>query len=385
MKKTLIPLIAVVLLSACGSAFRRDDYVPRISLEPTPGSRMTQPVGTMPEGWPKKIRAMFRETIESDPATGAYVTDVLKVPVTRYFQIVRPYVCETYAQPTVMKPAAIKNHRDGYLSGDFVDHIPYYACESATKRRYANSDPDMAGADGVIFDSAQTEVGTGLPVPFLTHKITARGYAIKFKEQPTREELDLRLKELPKDRIHLQQYDSVLFYILKTRDVSFLPHLRSVLSKSYRRGMTSPLQRAMQIAIVRVLAELDPTSQEALDVYAEIFSNTIATGNPEVVVRTAHVIACSQKSEIPNPDLVDKVYQAALDKHATSAHVTAAAKILSRFGREDLIQKIASNLPSYEMVVRNMLYDTINRGGQLDCPVKQNLLATYHKAIYAVF
>lgn len=383
MHKSLISLLVPILLSACGSVSQRDNYVPRIALEPTPGSIMTQPLGKMPDGWPKKLRAMFRETIESDPDTGAYVTDVLKVPVTRYFQIVRPYVCETLTQPTVLKPAAIRNHRDGYLSGDFVDHIPYYACESATRRRYANNDPDMAGADGVIFDGTETEVGTGLPVPFLTHKVTAHGYAIKFKEHPTREELEQRLKQMPKDRIHLQQYDAALFHVLKTKDTSFLPLLRSVLSRDYRRGITLPLARGTQIAIVRVLAELDPTSQESLGIYTEIFSNTIATGTPEVIVRAAHIIACSQKSEIPEHDLVEKVYQTALAKHATDAHVISAAKILSRFGREDLIQKIIESKGQHEMVLLNLLHGIKSRGGQLDCPVKQNLLTTYHKAVYA--
>lgn len=376
MKKALIPLLVTILLSACGSVSQRDsNYTPRIALEPTPKTMpgekkdflttASAKLAAAQDGW---VRTDFREVLFSDQHTGAYVADVIRVPITKYFRLVRPIECDKYAFYQILTPRVIAANKMSYVTGEFKGSEPYYACEEEYMERYADGHADMAGADGAIFDQQETKVPTKtLPFYPMVH-IVVPGYAIKFGE-PTDSEIREVLSKLPKDRIQLLQYQTVLYWMEKNGANQYLPYLSKILSSLSKRSVLGSPLKGVRLATLRTLAVMDPGSPESIEMFLQQFAHRhygAYEGTNQMYA--ANVLACSGRK-----DLAPQIQQIAMERMSSNAQASGAAEALYMLGRADMIEMIAKKLEKDGQMASAHFARQIAQGKSLtpfSCPPK---------------
>ncbi len=297
---------------------------PRVDLPPSPGKAPL-------------IGQRSTEVLRSAPETGAYIAFTSQVPPTKYFEVLGRADCDDWVYLQLMNTDLIINRREYYTSGEYRGDKPLYKCAGIFHRKFRDqSDPRLAGSDGVIFDADSAEF-TDVDGWFnQNRKVRMDGWAIKFGE-PTRDTIRARLARSIQAPIDVLQLRAAAVWIEKNRASEFAATMRRLLP------LTTPQQalggwRGADHFLFRALAAVED-SNEPDDIYRTVMYAGIApmlrpgslntVGDPrasDTPYVAANVIVCRNQ-----PGAKEVLRKVALEA-TISQHKMAAVKGLLTLG-----------------------------------------------------
>lgn len=305
---------------------------PKVDLRPTP--TLAPILGERPV-----------EVLRSAKESNYYVAWVDEVPITQFFEIIRPVSCNDWTFSDVIPR---KYHRkftvDIFADDAFTDFHPVNQCKKAIHERYIDKNPEVTDTDGTILNINTLKiVKKGVLNPY--RKMQIDGVGVRFKE-PTPDQLRKALSGNQTDPIKILQTRAAIYWIVEHRAIEYLPIMVELAKKLFNPEFPAYMS-ADVVDLIDAIAALDTKNEyDSLFLYMLeagsgddprrriVHQMLPISGKVQVAEFMGHKLACSNRPEhIKN---LRKV--ASLSKYTN--HSVAAIRALNTMGDDQYLVEL---------------------------------------------